>query len=1053
MFSKFFIDRPIFATVISILIVIGGLLSIQQLPVSQYPDITPPTVQVTAIYPGANAERVAESVAQPIEQQINGVEDMIYMSSTSANDGSYKLTVTFDIGTDIDMATVLVQNRVGQAVSSLPQEVQRLGVTTRKNSTNIVMMISLTTDAEMEDKDTYLSNFIALQLRDELARVEGVGDVFIFGAGDYSMRVWLDPDKMQARQLSTQDIINAVQEQNILVAAGKLGAAPAPANQQFEYILNANGRLRTVEEFENITVKSGQDGRRTRLKDIGEVKMGSQTYGVLGRLNGEPTAAIAIFQRPGANSLSVSELVQQKIEELKPNFPEDINLSIPLDTTDFVRDSIKEVAVTLIVAVLLVIFTIFVFLQDWRATIIPSITIPVSLIGTFGVMLVIGFSINLLTLFGIILAIGIVVDDSIVVVEATSHHIEANGLSSYEAAVRAMKEVAGAVIATTLVLLAVFVPSAAMGGITGQMFRQFAVTISVATVFSSVNALTLTPALCSLLLRPLSKEKKNIFFRAFEWCFDRSVNAYGKVTRVIIRYAIIALIIFGTVISLTGVGFNQLPTGFLPTEDIGYVMGMVQLPDAASFNRADEVATKVYQELDQIDGIDYVLTVPGYSILDGSATSNMITLWIVFDDLAERNPKGQVLDVLVQQINGKLNQIQEGFGFAFVPPAINGLGNAGGFEMKVQDRNNLGFDNLSEVIAEINQSANSQSAVTGARTTFRSNVPQYSIVVNRIKAKQLGLSLSDIYTTMQTFLGSTYVNDFNEFGRTYQVKLQAKGDARANLEDIGKLEVKNANGDMIPLKTLIEIKNTFGPQIVNRYNMYPSASITGEAGPGFSSGDALTVMEQVSNNTLPQGMGFEWTGMSFQEKIVSGGTAIVLILSALFGYLFLCAQYESWTLSLAVVMSIPLALFGTIAGVMGARQNVNIYTQIGIVLLIGLAAKTAILIVEFARDLRKSGKTINEAAEEAALARFRAVLMTAISFVFGTYPLLVASGTGAASRRALGTAVFWGMIAGTIFTVLLVPAFYKILQNFSEKMAKLRGKNPAPVIENNVTDA
>ncbi|MGL4854183.1 MAG: efflux RND transporter permease subunit, partial [Lentisphaeria bacterium] len=793
-------------------------------------------------------------------------------------------------------------------------------------------------------------------------------------------------------------------------------------------------------EFENIIVKTTNEGGQTKLKDVANVELGAKNYGQLARLNGRPSAAVAIFQRPGANALKVSEAVIAKMNELKSSFPSDLKYSVPLDTTKFVTDSIKEVGVTLVVAIILVVITIFAFLQDWRATVIPTITIPVSLIGTFAVMYVIGFSINLLTLFGLILAIGIVVDDAIVVVESTAHHIEKNKLKPYDAAVRAMNEVSGAVVATTLVLLAVFVPSALMGGITGQMFRQFAVTISVATVFSSVNALTLTPALASLLLREPSGKKKFIFFRMFEWCFDRSITGYRKIVRGLIRFSSIALIIFGVIIAGIVLGMRQLPTGFLPTEDMGYAMGMVQLPDAASFERSDKMAEEVYQKISAIEGIEYVVTVPGYSIIDGAVASNCVTFWLVFTDINERVKKDLTLEKLMVQINGAFFSIKEGVGFAFTPPSINGLGNAGGFEVKIEDRGNLGTAALEQALQDVASAASGQSVIKSARSTFSAGVPQYTIKLNRDKVKQYDMKVSDVYSTLQTYLGGSYINDFNEFGRTYQVKLQAKGDSRAKLEDIRKLQVRNIDGKMVPVGNIVDIIPAFGPQLLNRYNMYPSASITGDAAEGYSSGEALAMIEKTCKEVLPAGIGYEWTGMSYQEKIASGGAIVVFILSALFGYLFLCAQYESWSLSFCVVMSVPLALLGTVIGVMVRGMDVNIYTQIGIVLLIGLAAKTAILIVEFARDLRKSGQSIVEAAENAATQRFRAVLMTAISFVFGTYPLLVAVGSGAASRQALGTAVFWGMVSGTIFTIFLVPAFYKAIQAFSEKLSELRNK-------------
>ena len=1035
MLSKFFINRPIFSTVISIVIVVAGLLSLFNLPIAQYPSMTPPTVAVIAKYPGANAQVVNDTVAQIIEQNVNGVEDMLYMSSTCGNDGSYKLTVTFKVGTDIDMATVLVQNRVATGIASLPIEVQRLGVTTKKQTTDMVVMIAFTSDRPDYD-EKFLSNFVSLKIQDELSRVKGVGSMAVYGAGDYSMRIWFDPMKLKTRNMTVTDVVAAIKEQNVQVAAGALGAEPAPSNTKFQYTLSTSGRLKNIDEFRNLVIKTGNNGDQVFIKDVADVELGSVSYGILGTVNGKAAAIVPVNQLPGSNALEVMDGITAKMKSLEPLFPEGVTYDYVIDRTQFVRDSIKEVIITLVVAIILVILTIMFFLQDWRATFIPALTIPVSLIGTFSVLLIMGFSINLLTLFGLILAIGIVVDDAIVVVENTKRHIS-DGLAPREAAITAMNEITGAVIATTLVLLAAFVPSTMMSGITGEIFRQFAVTISVATCFSTINALTLTPALCGLMLKPdVKREHVNFLYRTFEWVYGGSFRLYEKIVKWMIRWAFVSIIIFIAVMMASFWGMGKLPTGFLPTEDVGYAMGMVQLPDASSFQRSQAVSQKVTDLVGKIDGIKFVIAVPGFSPLELVQASNSVAMWITFDDLEGRNERGRTLQVIMADVRRALGTIQEGVSFAFEPPAISGLGSTGGFEMKIQDQGSLGLANLQAATEAVSRAGNKEVQVTGARTMFRSTVPQLNIELDRTKIKYMGLSLSDVFTTMQVALGGSYVNDFNLFGKTYQVKLQSKGENRDSVDDINQLDVRNKEGEMVPFSAFAHVTPAFGPLAISRFNMYPTATITGGAREGFSSGEAMATMEKVAVDTLPDAMGFSWSGMSFQEKAASGGAIMVFIMSALFAYLFLSAQYESWLLSFCVMMAVPLSLIGTVAGIAARGMDMNIYSQVGIILLIGLTAKTSILIVEFAIELRKEGKTIIEAATTAALLRYRAVLMTGVSFILGTYPLVIASGTSAESRKALGTTVFYGMLAGMVFSVLLVPAFFRILQTLDEKIFK-----------------
>jgi hydrophobe/amphiphile efflux-1 (HAE1) family protein len=1031
LFSQFFINRPIFAAVISLIIVVAGLITLMALPVAQYPEITPPTVRVSAIYPGANAQVVAETVAQPIEEQVNGVEGMLYMSSTCASNGQYSLTVSFEVGTDLDMAAILVQNRVTVAEAMLPEEVQRLGVTTKKQSSNIVLFVALMSPNQQYD-DLFLSNYATLRVKDELARIDGVGEVEIFGVGDYSMRVWLDPEKLRARHLTTTDVVTAIREQNIQVAAGQIGQPPAPEGQNFQYTINTLGRLEDVGQFEDIIIKTSGD-RITRIKDVARVELGSHVYDVSGQLTGQSTAIMAIFQLPGANSLEVGQQVKEKMAQLSKAFPEGLSYSIPYDVTMFVETSIMELVTTLFIAALLVFFTIFMFLQDWRATLIPAATIPVSLIGTFAVMAALGVSINMMSLFAIMLAIGIVVDDAIVVVENTVRNIDENGLSPKDATRRAMKEVTSPIIATTLVLLAVFVPTAFLGGITGQLYRQFGLTIAMATAFSSLNALTLSPALSALLLRP-SPVRRNPFARAFNWAFGKTQRLYNHMLVSMVRRTGIMIVSFLFLSLISFWGFSVLPKGFLPTEDQGYAIIAVQLPDGASQERTLKVLKKIDEKLAAIEGIRDWISIPGYSVLENAVSSNSASAWIIFDSWDERTTPETSHEAILARLWQDLYGIQEANIFAFLPPAIMGLGEMGGFQMQLQDRAGVGLSALEQVAQEMARDANAQTGVENVYTMFRANVPQLFAEVDRAQAKTLGISLSSVFDTLQAYLGSVYVNDFNKFGRTYQVKVQADARFRAHVDDIRQLEVRNSRGEMIPLGTLLSVDETLGPQIITRYNMYPSASISGTAAAGFSSGQALKIMEDMAGSKLPPSMGFEWTGMSFQEKATGGQAMFIFALAVIFVYLVLCAQYESWTIPMAVILSVPLALLGTVAAVALRGTDVNVYTQIGVVLLIALVCKTAILIIEFAKSKREAGEEILDAAVEAARIRFRPILMTAFTFILGVSPLVIATGAGAAGRQALGTAVCGGMIAATGLLVLFVPVFYIVIQRISEKL-------------------
>ncbi|QDV32223.1 efflux RND transporter permease subunit [Tautonia plasticadhaerens] len=1027
--SRFFIDRPIFANVIAIVTMIFGAVALLALPIEQYPEITPPTVQVRAVYPGASAQVVADTVAAPIEQQVNGVEDMLYMQSTSSSDGSYSLTVTFEVGTDLDQAQVLVQNRISAAEPLLPEEVRRQGVTAKKQSTNIILVINLLSPDNTYDS-LFMSNYASLRIRDELSRIDGVGDARSFGSTEYSMRIWLDPEKLKARNLTTQDILRVLREQNVQVAAGAIGQSPAPEGQNFQLTISALGRLSDAEQFEQIVVKGGEGTRVTYLRDVARVELGAQTYDQYALKNAQPTASIAIFQLPGANALQVADDIRATIERLSEDFPQGMTYDIPFDTTLFVRESIREVYKTLFEAGVLVLVVILVFLQDWRGVLIPATTVPVTIVGAFTALALLGFTVNMLTLFGLVLAIGIVVDDAIVIVENAAHHIE-RGRNPRDATIRAMGEVTGPIIGITLVLMAVFVPTAFLGGITGQLYRQFALTIAATAIISAINALTLKPAQSASLLRPL-RGRKNFFFRAFNWVYDRFAWVYLAIVKGLVRVPVLVMLLFFGVVAGTVYLYASLPTGFLPVEDQGYAISLVQLPDGASLQRTSEVVDEANDILMNTPGVENVFAIAGFSLLDSTATSNAATFFVVFEPFEERHEEEKSMEAILGSIRGQYaSRIKEAVAMIFPPPSIRGLGTTGGFQLQLEDKG-AGLQELARMVQQVQADAGGQSSLQAVTSTFRAGVPQLYADVDRVKAKTMDLDLNDVFGTMQASLGSAYVNDFNKFGRTYQVRVQADERFRSSPEDIRKLEVRNLRGEMVPLGAIVDVKKVVGPQIISRYNLYPTAAVTGEAAPGYSSGDALTLMEQMLARNLPPGMGYEWTGMSFQEKRVSGQSVWVFGLAVLFVYLVLAAQYESWLLPAAVIFVVPLGLLGAATAVALRGFDNNVYTQIGIVLIIALASKNAILIVEFARDLHAQGKSIREAAVEAAGLRFRPILMTSFAFILGVWPLVNAEGAGAASRQALGTAVFGGMIASTLLAVFVVPVFFVVFQWLAE---------------------
>jgi HAE1 family hydrophobic/amphiphilic exporter-1 len=1032
MFSRFFIYRPIFASVIAIVIVLVGVMSIPLLPIESMPAITPPSVQVSTAYPGAGAAVVAESVTAPMEEKINGVENMIYMSSKSASDGSCNITITFDVGTDVDMATVLVQNRVNEALPVLPEEVKRQGVKVEKQSTNVTLMVNMVSPDGTFD-ELYISNYTTTRIKDVLARVNGISKVNIMGAKDFGMRIWIDPLLLRARGLTTLDLLDALREQNVQVAAGQIGGQPAPKDQPFEYSISTLGRLETVEQFENIIVKRGEQGQLVRIRDVARVELGAQSYSWFAKLDGAPSIAIAIYPAPGANALEVADGVKTEMARLGAEFPDGLEYRILYDTTEYILQSLKEVVTTLIIAILLVILTVYLFLQDLRTTLVPAITIPVSLLGTFAVMLALGLSINGLTMFGLILVIGIVVDDAIIVVENTMRLIDDEGLGAKEATAKSMLEITGPVVATTLVLLAVFVPTIVMPGITGRLYRPFAITISVATIFSSINALTLSPALCGMLLRP-SVERTKGLFGIFNRVLDSGTKGYAGVVRMLLRKVVVTLILVGGLLAGAYFGMVSMPAGFVPSEDEGYFMVAAQLPDATALGATEKVLDEVAAILDETPGIRGVITIGGFSLLDSVVSSNAGAFWIVLDHWDERQTPETQIQAIVDTLNRRFAAIKGGIVFATRPPPIQGLGATGGFQMELQDVGGSGLELLQQVATDLVQQGRANPALVNLNTTFRAGVPQLFLEVDREKAKRLDVPLSVIFNTLQANLGSAYANDFNLFGRVWRVMIQADEPYRLERADISKLEVRSRSGKIIPLATLLDVKDTVGPTVQARYNLYSSASITGDAAPGYSSGQSIATMEEIAGNSMPPSMSFSWTGVTYQQLAAGGAAGIIFALAIVFVYLFLAAQYESWTLPFGVILSVPIAIFGASVLTLARGLDNNVYTQIGFVLLIGLSAKNAILIVEFANQLRQEGTSAFDAALQASRLRFRPILMTALSFILGVLPLLFATGAGAASRVALGTAVFGGMAFATVFGIFTIPWLYYVVQSATEKI-------------------
>ncbi len=1106
MFARFFVDRPVFATVLSIVIVIVGLVAMTGLPMAQYPEIAPPTISITTIYPGASADIVANTVAAPIEQEVNGVENMLYMLSKCTNDGMMTLDVTFKLGTNIDMAQVLTQNRVSVATAKLPEEVRRQGVVVKKRSPSILLCVNLiSTDPRLDQ--LYLSNYATIQLKDSLARVPGVGDVSFLGSRDYSMRVWLDPARLAALNLSAGDVMRALREQNVQVAAGRIGQPPAAKGQELQLTINSKGRLLEAQEFENVIVKTGETGQVVRIRDIGRTELGAKSYDVSSYLDGQPSVTMAIFQQPGSNALATAEAVRKEMARLSKSFADGVEYKIVYDTTIFIDESVHEVYKTLFEAFVLVFIVVLLFLQDWRAALLPMIDVPVSLIGTLAVMHLLGFSLNNLSLFGLVLAIGIVVDDAIVVVENIERWIH-QGFAPREATIKAMDEVTGPVIAVTLVLSSVFIPAAFISGITGQFYRQFALTIAASTIISAINALTMAPARAVSIFKPPELGHEHdvrealppwgvgallggavywliggwlqrrlgidvaeplgwwtsyalvvlvvviagipgwfasryvnrglaVFFGGFNAVFDRISNAYGAGVRQLLRVSIIMLLVYGGLMALAFKGFATVPVGFIPPQDKGYLVVSVQLPDGASLERTEALMRDIDRTVSETHGVAHTLSIPGYNILSSVNLSSAGGMFVILDDFEERKHDPQLgAFALIATLQEKLSHVIEARVAVFGAPPVEGVGNTGGFKLYVQDRGGSGAETLQGATSRLVTAANAQPGLRGVLSTFRASQPQLYVEIDRTKAKSLGLPLSDINETLQTYLGSAYANDFTQFGRNWQVNVQADADYRSRVTDIGRLQVRTPSGKMVPLGTLVKVNEITGPSIVNRYNMYPAAEVMGATAPGVSSGDAVSIVERLAADELPRDMSFEWTELTLQE-ILAGNTAVfVFSLGTLFVFMVLAAQYESWGLPFSVILIVPMCLLAAIAGVWIARMDNNIFTQIGLVVLIGLAAKNAILIVEFAEQQRAQGASYVQAIVDACRLRLRPIIMTSLAFILGVVPLLVGKGAGAEMRFALGLAVFSGMLGVTFFGLIFTPVFYDLVSRFSGEKVK-----------------